>query len=103
MTGPPPDTPPILGAWVSAAAGAMEHYCDNLGVETPSPALARGLARAALEATAPLIAAEATARLATLRTAVQQVLDDEESGDGGWGPDVTMVTVLQDAMRDTEP
>lgn len=41
-----------------------------------------------------------------LREAVQQVLDDEESGvrpDGtrGWGPDVTMVFVLKDVMDRT--
>lgn len=36
-------------------------------------------------------------KLALLRAAVQRVLDDEESGDG-WGPDVTMVTVLREAM-----
>ena len=28
-------------------------------------------------------------KLAALRAAVQRVLDDEESGEGGWGPDVT--------------
>ena len=37
-------------------------------------------------------------KLALLREAVQRVLDDEESGDGGWGPDITMVTVLREAM-----
>ena len=44
--------------------------------------------------------AEAAARkLALLRNAVQRVLDDEESGEGGWGPDITMVTVLREAME----
>ena len=42
------------------------------------------------------------ADLATLRTAVQRVLDDEESQHpGGWGPDVTMVAVLKEAMDAT--
>lgn len=41
-------------------------------------------------------------KLLRLRAAVQQVLDDEESGDG-WGPDITMVTVLQEAMEATAP
>jgi len=38
-------------------------------------------------------------KLAVLRAAVQQVLDDEESGESGWGPDITMVTVLREAME----
>ncbi len=38
-------------------------------------------------------------KLALLRAAVQKVLDDEESGKSGWGPDVTMVTVLREAME----
>lgn len=41
-------------------------------------------------------------KLAHLRKAVQQVLDDEESGESGWGPDVTMVTVLREAMGASE-
>jgi hypothetical protein len=42
---------------------------------------------------------DAGPKLAILRDAVQRVLDDEESGEGGWGPDVTMVTVLREAME----
>lgn len=42
--------------------------------------------------------------LARLREAVQRVLDDEESQHpGGWGPDVTMVGVLREAMEATAP
>jgi hypothetical protein len=37
-------------AALRAAAGAIERYCDNLGIEMPSPALARALAREALVA-----------------------------------------------------
>ena len=37
--------------------------------------------------------------ITTLRAAIQFVLDDAESQHpGGWGPDVTMVAVLQDAL-----
>jgi hypothetical protein len=43
--------------------------------------------------------ADAGRKLALLRDAVQRVLDDEESGEGGWGPDVTMVSVLREAMQ----
>ena len=45
---------------------------------------------------------EGIAKLMILRAAVQRVLDDEESGEGGWGPDVTMVTVLREAMEATK-
>jgi len=46
----------------------------------------------------------AAAKLAALRAAVQQVLDDEESQHpGGWGPDITMVGVLREAMEATGP
>lgn len=38
------------GCKVALAAGAIERYCDNLGIEVPSPALARALAREALAA-----------------------------------------------------
>lgn len=52
----------------------------------------------------PSPAEAAAAKLATLRTAVQTVLDDEESQHpGGWGPDVTMVGVLREAMEATAP
>jgi hypothetical protein len=44
---------------------------------------------------------DAAVKLAILREAVQEVLDDEESRPGGWGPDVTMVAVLQEAMQAT--
>jgi len=36
-----------------------------------------------------------------LRTAIQRVLNDEETGAGGWGPDVTMMFVLRDALDGT--
>lgn len=39
-------------------------------------------------------------RIARLEGAIEQVLADEESQDGGWGPDVTMVAVLKEALRD---
>lgn len=42
----------------------------------------------------------AEGKLAVLRAAVLRVLDDEEPGDG-WGPDVTMVYVLREAMDAT--
>ena len=42
-------------------------------------------------------------KLTALRAAVQRVLDDEESGEGGWGPDVTMVAVLRDAIEASTP
>jgi hypothetical protein len=48
-------------------------------------------------------------KLLTLRSAVRRVLDDEESqhpatdGGRGWGPDVTMVAVLAEAMETTAP
>ena len=43
-----------------------------------------------------------TQKLALLREAVQRVLDDAESQHpGGWGPDVTMVAVLREAMEAT--
>jgi len=29
---------------------------------------------------------------------IQLVIDDEESGAGGWGPDVTMVATLKEAV-----
>lgn len=45
----------------------------------------------------------AAAKLAALRAAVQAVLDDEESRPGGWGPDITMVGVLREAMEATGP
>jgi len=38
-------------------------------------------------------------KLALLREAVQRVLDDEESDGTGWGPDITMVCVLREAME----
>lgn len=44
---------------------------------------------------------DAERKLALLREAVQTVLDDEESAEGGWGPDVTMVAVLRQAMNAT--
>ncbi len=34
-----------------------------------------------------------------LRKAIQTVLDDNETGAGGWGPDVTMAEVLRVAME----
>lgn len=47
---------------------------------------------------------DAAAKLAILREAVQRVLDDGESQHpGGWGPDVTMVEVLREAMEATAP
>ena len=49
---------------VSAAAGAMERYCDDRGIPMPSPGLARALAEAA-----------APAYLAALREHVQQRRD----------------------------
>ncbi len=35
----------------------------------------------------------------TLIGSVIQVLRDEESQEGGWGPDVTMVAVLKDGLK----
>lgn len=49
------------------------------------------------------VLASVLAREATLRAAVQEVLDDEESGPGGWGPDVTTVFTLKAAMEATAP
>lgn len=40
------------------------------------------------------------ARIATLEDAIREVLTDEESQDGGWGPDVTMRAVLNDALNE---
>lgn len=40
-------------------------------------------------------------RVRILREAIQKVLDDEETGEGGWGPDVTMAAVLKEAMEKT--
>jgi hypothetical protein len=40
-----------------AAAGAIERYCDDLGIEMPSPALASALGRVAAEAAAPHLGA----------------------------------------------
>lgn len=37
-----------------------------------------------------------------LMAAVEQVLDDSESRPGGWGPDVTCVGILQDALTPME-
>lgn len=34
-----------------------------------------------------------------LRDAIQRVLDDEESRPGGWGPDVTCVSILREALN----
>jgi len=44
------------------------------------------------------IAVDADARVAELEAAIRAVLADEESGAGGWGPDVTMVNRLRDAL-----
>lgn len=44
-----------------------------------------------------LLAAES--RSAKLELAIQQVLDDEESRPGAWGPDVTCVGILQQALK----
>jgi len=41
---------------------------------------------------------DAVTRADALAEAVQQVLDDEESQDGGWGPDVTTVGILESAL-----
>lgn len=41
-------------------------------------------------------------RVMILRTAVAQVLEDEETGTV-WGPDVTMAYVLKEALARTEP
>lgn len=38
------------------------------------------------------------ARVLELEAAIRRVLEDEESRPGGWGPDVTMVAVLRDAL-----
>ncbi len=37
-----------------------------------------------------------------LRAAIQTVLDDNETGAGGWGPDVTMAAVLRAALEGGE-
>jgi Flp pilus assembly CpaE family ATPase len=42
------------------------------------------------------------AEVERLRKAIQTVLDDDETGAGGWGPDITMAAVLKAAM-DGEP
>jgi hypothetical protein len=34
-----------------------------------------------------------------LRAAIQKVLADEESGEGGWGPDVTVCAYLAAALK----
>ena len=39
------------------------------------------------------------AEVERLRKAIQTVLDDNETGAGGWGPDVTMAEVLRAAME----
>ena len=41
-----------------------------------------------------------TARIRELEAAIRRVLSDAESQEGGWGPDVTMVAVLQEALRE---
>lgn len=37
-------------------------------------------------------------RASRMETAIKTVLADEESGAGGWGPDVTMVAILREAL-----
>lgn len=41
-------------------------------------------------------------RVTALRLAIRQVLDDEESRPGAWGPDVTCVAVLRKALEDDD-
>ena len=41
-------------------------------------------------------------QIKALRGAIQTVLDDAESQKGGWGPDVTMVEVLKQALATKE-
>lgn len=43
------------------------------------------------------------ARVARLEEAIRIVLADDETGPGGWGPDVTMAQVLTDAMAEGQP
>lgn len=38
------------------------------------------------------------ARASQMEAAIKTVLADEESGAGGWGPDVTMVALLREAV-----
>lgn len=45
----------------------------------------------------------ALARAAFLEDAIRAVLADEESQDGGWGPDVTTVAWLRDALNAAGP
>ena len=42
------------------------------------------------------------AEVERLRKAIQTVLDDNETGAGGWGPDITMAAILKAAL-DGEP
>lgn len=43
--------------------------------------------------------AEAVAALVEVLRAAQQLVADEESQPGGWGPDVTMLYPLREALR----
>lgn len=69
----------------------------RLAAARDRPRLAAGVSDALRADESPTDAAGR--KLALLRAAVQQVLDDEESGESGWGPDITMVTVLREAME----
>ena len=77
---------------------------DVIGRYVPdmTPGQKYALIGSILDVAAPVIAADLAGRLAALRTAVQRVLDDDETGAGGWGPDVTMAAVLREAMEATE-
>lgn len=69
------------------------YHADGDGLQ----AMAAGLTVRQTAALGARVVAER--KLAVLRQAVQLVLDDEESGESGWGPDVTMVTALREAME----
>ena len=63
----------------------------------------RQIAEIVLEAATPHLVAAGRERIALLRAAIKTVLDDNETGAGGWGPDVTMAAVLEEAMDATSP
>lgn len=47
----------------------------------------------------PCDAASLLAEIERLRKAIQTVLDDDETGAGGWGPDITMAAILKAALE----
>lgn len=86
---------------ITAAAIAIERELMSGTDYTMAADSDEALARAALAGAAPHIAAAERERVAILRAAIQEVLDDDETGAGGWGPDITMVAVLKQAMEAT--